>query len=80
MGTREWLEVYGETEPRPIPLEQIFATEGRYIQYLTAYLHVGTLVHSGLVPRPEVVAAVPSQWRGGRVKDLQAAGYRLAQV
>ncbi|MFE2420037.1 hypothetical protein [Streptomyces hokutonensis] len=77
--TGEWLEVYGETEPRSIPLERIFATGSDGTPPFTAYLYIWTLGHSGDARRTEVTLLFPAEgdWR---VKDLQAVVYHLPPV
>lgn len=77
--TGEWLEVYGETEPRSIPLERIFATAGHESHHFTANLYVWTLGYVGKAPRLRVRLLFPAvgSWR---VKDLQAVVYHLPPV
>lgn len=77
--TGEWLEVYGETAPRCIPLERIFATDAEGAHPFTAYLYVWTLGYSGDARRTEVTLLFPAEgsWR---VKDLQAVVYHLPPV
>lgn len=77
--TGEWLEVYGETEPRSIPLERILATDADEAHPFTAYLYVWTLGYSGDARRTEVTLLFPAEgdWR---VKDLQAVVYHLPPV
>lgn len=77
--TGEWLEVYGETTPRCIPLERILATDADEAHPFTAYLYVWTLGYSGDARRTEVTLLFPAEsyWR---VKDLQAVVYHLPPV
>ncbi|MFJ9246399.1 hypothetical protein [Streptomyces sp. NPDC101776] len=77
--TGEWLEVYGETEPRSIPLERILATDSDEAHPFTAYLYVWTLGYSRDARRMEVTLLFPAEgdWR---VKDLQAVVYHLPPV
>ncbi|WP_327405238.1 hypothetical protein OG194_37770 [Streptomyces sp. NBC_01288] len=77
--TGEWLEVYGETRPRSIPLERILTTDADEAHPFTAYLYVWTLGYSGDARRTEVTLLFPAEgdWR---VKDLQAVVYHLPPV
>ncbi|MBK3563133.1 MULTISPECIES: hypothetical protein [unclassified Streptomyces] len=77
--TGEWLEVYGETEPRSVPLERILATDTDEAHPFTAYLYVWTLGYSREARRTEVTLLFPAEgdWR---VKDLQAVVYHLPPV
>ncbi|MGW3104733.1 hypothetical protein [Streptomyces sp. NPDC001100] len=77
--TGEWLEVYGETEPRSIPLERIFATGPEKAAPFTGYLYVWTLGYTRGAPDVKVTLLFPAMG-GWRVKDVQAIVYHLPPV
>ncbi|MCX5241833.1 hypothetical protein OG824_42225 [Streptomyces prunicolor] len=77
--TGEWLEVYGETEPQSVPLEQMFATGSDRATPFTGYLYVWTLGYTEHAPDAKVTLLFPAMgdWR---VKDVQAIVYHLPPV
>ncbi|MER7924459.1 hypothetical protein ABTY96_15245 [Streptomyces sp. NPDC096057] len=78
--TGEWLEVYGETEPRSVPLEQMFATGPDSGRPFTGYLYVWSLGYTGdEAPSVKVTLLFPAVG-GWRVKDVQAVVYHLPPV
>ncbi|MGH1552984.1 hypothetical protein ACRAWF_16105 [Streptomyces sp. L7] len=78
--TGEWLEVYGETEPRSVPLEQMFATGSDTARPFTGYLYVWSLGYTGdEAPSVKVTLLFPAA-SGWRVKDVQAVVYHLPPV
>ena len=79
-ATGEWLEVYGETEPRSIPLEKLLTTETDTAHPFTAFLYIWTFGYpEGDTPQAEVRLLFPAadDWR---VKDVQALVYHLPPV
>ncbi|WP_019066060.1 hypothetical protein [Streptomyces hokutonensis] len=78
--TGEWLEVYGETEPQSVPLEQMFATGSDTARPFTGYLYVWSLGYTGDdAPSVTVTLLFPAA-SGWRVKDVQAVVYHLPPV
>ncbi|WP_405838403.1 hypothetical protein [Streptomyces sp. NBC_01518] len=78
--TGEWLEVYGETEPQSVPLEQMFATGPDTTRPFTGYLYVWSLGYTGdEAPSVKVTLLFPAM-SGWRVKDVQAVVYHLPPV
>ena len=76
----EWLEVYGETEPQSVPLEQMFATGSDTARPFTGYLYVWSLGYTGdEAPFVKVTLLFPAM-SGWRVKDVQAVVYHLPPV
>lgn len=76
----EWLEVYGETEPQSVPLEQMFATGSDTARPFTGYLYVWSLGYTGdEAPSVKVTLLFPAM-SGWRVKDVQAVVYHLPPV
>ncbi|MEV6512620.1 hypothetical protein AB0M61_41790 [Streptomyces sp. NPDC051642] len=79
-ATGEWLEVYGETEPQSVPLEQMFATGSDSTRPFTGYLYVWSLGYTGdEAPSVKVTLLFPAM-SGWRVKDVQAVVYHLPPV
>ncbi|MFJ3897024.1 hypothetical protein [Streptomyces sp. NPDC090083] len=78
--TSEWLEVYGETEPRSVPLERMFTTGPDTARPFTGYLYVWSLGYTGdEAPAVKVTLLFPAVG-GWRVKDVQAIVYHLPPV
>ncbi|MEU6068171.1 hypothetical protein ABZ864_27860 [Streptomyces sp. NPDC047082] len=77
-----WLEVFGETEPVPVPLGSLFDARAEQAARCPAYLYVCTFGYDETrrVRRDTHVKLLFPSVAGWRCKDVQAVVYHLSPV